>query len=221
MRARASRPFALLLLVAGLGTLAWTLVTWQWRDPLTSLYTLWQQRQLEARYDELASGAQLAAARGRVEEKARRFRLRLRAGDPVGRLRMPDLGVDMVVVNGTDHDSLKSGPGRDSRSFMPGEGELVYLAGHRTTYLAPFADIDDLRAGDRVFLDVPYGAFAYEVTGHRIVESDDLSVLRSPGRETLRLQACHPRFFATHRYVVFAAPVGSVATLTRLEPPPR
>ena len=73
---------------------------------------------------------------------------------------MPRLGLNMVFVNGTDTATLKKGPGRDPRTYMPGEGELIYIAGHRTTYLAPFARIDTLRPGDRVTLRVPYGTFA-------------------------------------------------------------
>lgn len=87
---------------------------------------------------------------------------------------------------------------------MPGEGELVYIAGHRTTYLAPFAHIDALRRGDPITLAMPYATFVYSVTGHVIVDAHDLAVLRSHHREILALQACHPRFFATHRYIVWA-----------------
>jgi sortase A len=121
------------------------------------------------------------------------------------------MGVNMILVNGTDHDTLKKGPGRDLRTFMPGENRLVYIAGHRTTYLAPFSHIDSLRAGDRVTLEVPYGTFIYSVTRHRIVKSTDLSVLRSPRYEVVELQACHPRFFASHRYIAYAR-------LIRVEP---
>jgi len=119
--------------------------------------------------------------------------------------------VNMILVNGTDHDTLKKGPGRDQRTFMPGENRLVYIAGHRTTYLAPFSHIDSLRTGDRVTLEVPYGTFIYSVTRHRIVKSTDLSVLRSPRYEVVELQACHPRFFASHRYIAYAR-------LIRVEP---
>jgi sortase A len=114
------------------------------------------------------------------------------------------MGLEMILVNGTDHDSLTSGPGRDLRTFMPGESELVYIAGHRTTYLAPFAHIDAMRVGDPITLTMPYATFVYEVTGHVIVDAHDLSVLRSHHRERLALQACHPRFFATNRYIVWA-----------------
>src|SRR5438477_11134506 len=113
----------------------------------------------------------------------------------------------MVLVDGTDHGSLEKGPGRDHRTYMPGQGRLVYIPGHRTTFLAPFSHIERLRPGDTVTLRVPYATFVYRVTGHRIVAADDLSVLRSSGHELLELQACHPRFFATHRFIAFALPV--------------
>ena len=90
---------------------------------------------------------------------------------------------------------------------MPGEGRLVYIAGHRTTFLAPFSHIERLRGGDSVTLRMPYATFVYRIGRHRIVAADDLSVLRSPRHELLELQACHPRFFATHRYIAYALPV--------------
>jgi sortase A len=113
----------------------------------------------------------------------------------------------MILVNGTDEGSLQKGPGRDLRTYMPGQGQLIYIAGHRTTYLAPFSHIDALRAGDRVTLEVPYATFVYRIVRHRIVPSNDLSVLQSHGHEVVILQACHPRFFATHRYLAYAVPV--------------
>jgi sortase A len=86
---------------------------------------------------------------------------------------------------------------------MPGEGELIYVAGHRTTYGAPFAKIDTLRPGDLATVEMPYATFVYEIRFHRIVKSTDTAVLKSPGYELLALQACHPRFFATHRYIAY------------------
>ena len=207
-----SRTIGLLLMVGGAALLAWTVVTWQWRDPLTSVYTAWQQHRLAERLEEVARDPRLAARSVDVDDPsaiATRYRLLLAKGEPVARLRVPRLGLDVVVVNGTDEATLRKGPGLDPRSFMPGEGKLVYLAGHRTTYLAPFAEIDRLEIGDRIVLEPPYGRFEYVVTGHRIVDDRDLSVLRSPAREVLRLQACHPRFFATKRYVVSAEPLAA------------
>ena len=80
----------------------------------------------------------------------------------------------MVVVNGTDHETLKKGPGRDLGSAMPGEGRLVYIAGHRTTYLAPFSHIDTSAKATASRLEMPYATFVYRVTRHRIVPRNDL-----------------------------------------------
>jgi sortase A len=207
-----------ILAVAGVLTLGWALLVWQWQDPFTALYTTWKQHQLASQYDKRArsftttiSGPTVKAERASIAREAKLYRLNSKRGQVIGRLRVPRMGINMLLVNGTDHDTLKKGPGRDGRTFMPGENRLVYIAGHRTTYLAPFSHIDRLRRGDRVTIEVPYGTFIYAVTRHRIVKSTDLSVLRSPRHELVELQACHPRFFASHRYIAYAR-------LLRVEP---
>jgi sortase A len=199
------------LAAVGVLTLFWALLVWQWQDPFTALYTKWKQHQLASQYDKRArsfeptiSGATQAAERESIAREAKRYRTSSTRGEVIGRLRVPRMGVNMLFVNGTDHDTLKKGPGRDRRTFMPGENRLVYIAGHRTTYLAPFSHIDRLRSGDRITIEVPYGTFIYAVTRHRIVKSTDLAVLRSPHHELVELQACHPRFFASHRYIAYA-----------------
>jgi sortase A len=219
---RVARITGTLMLVGGVAVLVWVLVVWRWQDPFTALYTTWKQHQLSQSYDRRAKAYRLpepspktAAARvvsaGQIRGEARRYRLASKRGQAVGRLHVPRLGLNMVVVDGTDHDSLMKGPGLDRRSYMPGEGQLVYIAGHRTTYLAPFAHIERMKAGDSVTIEVPYGTFHYRVFTHRIVQADDLAVLHSRGREIVELQACHPRFFASHRYIVYAR-------LTRIDP---
>ena len=142
-----------------------------------------------------------------IAREARKYRLTLRRGQALGRLKVPRLGLSIIVVTGTDESSLEKGPGWYTGTRLPGEGQLIYIAGHRTTYLAPFAHIDDLKRGDAVSLELPYATFLYRVTGHVIVPSDDVARLRSRGFETIALQACHPRFFATHRYIAYARPV--------------
>src|SRR5438874_1750170 len=215
---RSIRILGTILIVAGTLTLVWALVVWQWQDPFTALYTKWRQHQLASQYQRRVRAfhapiatVSVADERRSVARQARRYRLGSKRGEAIGRIKVPRMGVNMILVNGTDHDTLKKGPGRDLRTFMPGENRLVYIAGHRTTYLAPFSHIDRLRTGDRVMLEVPYGIFVYAVTQHRIVKATDLSVLRSPRHERLELQACHPRFFATHRYIAYAR-------LLRVEP---
>lgn len=193
------------LLVAGALALAWSLVVWRWQDPATLLYTRYEQHRLSTRLAAVvAETAPTSSSPVAVAAAARRFRLSVRSGDPIGRLVVPRLGISYVVVEGTDTGSLRRGPGRDRRSFMPGEKNLVYIAGHRTTFAAPFSRIDALRPGDTVRLTMPYGTFVYVVTGHSIVAANDLGVLRPRHTELLALQACHPRFFATQRYIVWA-----------------
>ena len=212
---RAVRILGTVLVVGGVATLLWVVVVWQWQDPFTALYTRWEQHKLASSYDERfakfrplrPAGDTLAAERRTIALEAARYRRDSKRGEAIGRIKVPRLGLNMILVNGTDHDSLIKGPGRDLRTYMPGQGQLIYIAGHRTTYLAPFSHIDALRSGDRVTLSTPYATFVYRVTRHRIVPSNDLSVLDSHGREVVILQACHPRFFATHRYLAYATPV--------------
>ena len=211
---RLTRIAGTLLILAGVGFLAWALTVWQWQDPFTAVLNRLDQRQLAREFDRRLEegGAGVPASTGDASlndlaAAASRWRRDSGRGDAVARIRIPALGLSTIVVNGTDHESLKRGPGRYLGSAVPGEGELVYIAGHRTTYGAPFSRIDRLRKGDRVSLQLPFATFDYAVTGSRIVSADQTSVLKSKGHEQLILQACHPRFFATHRYLVYATPV--------------
>ena len=193
------------LLVVGVIALAWALVVWRWNDPVSGLYTHYEQHRLSSRFEAvIAATPPTAPSRAAITAAARRLRRTAKPGDPIGRLAVPRLKVSFVVVEGTDSASLRLGPARDARSFMPGEDNLVYIAGHRTTYAAPFAHIDALRPGDAISLTMPYGIFHYVVTGHSIVAAGDLGALRPRRTELLALQACHPRFFATQRYIVWA-----------------
>jgi sortase A len=209
---RISRIVGGLMMVAGVLTLAWAVVVWRWEDPFTALYTHWQQDKLSsslshqfAEYHPVRiDRSDLAAERLAISKDARTFRRTAKTGQAIGRIVIGRIGLKMVLVNGTDEATLKKGPGRDARSYMPGQDRLVYIAGHRTTYLAPFSHIDAIRDGDVVRLQMPYATFVYRAFMHRIVKASDMSVLQSPNHEVLELQACHPRFFATHRYIVYA-----------------
>jgi sortase A len=210
---RFARLSGIVLAAIGLLGLVWVLVVWRWQDPFTALYTTWQQHKLAQQLrHELATqpapkfvrGESLSTEAHAIELAAARFRRTTTEGQAIGRIIVPRLGLHMVLVNGTAEGSLERGPGRDLRSFMPGQSRLVYIAGHRTTYLAPFAHIDAIRPGDAITLEMPYAAFVYHAIRHVIVPADDLAVLRSPPHELLALQACNPRFFATQRYIVYA-----------------
>jgi len=211
--------------LTGLGVLllAWVGVTAAWGDPFTSLYTRHEQQALARRLDEIDRHWRAEAPRVPVVahvDRARQeaallraravsFRSSLREGAPIGRIVIPRLGLRMVVVQGTSHSDLEKGPGHyDAASGestgLPGMGGVVAIAGHRTTYLHPFRHIDDLRSGDRIELQMPYGRFRYTVYFHRVVDDQDWSILRRRPYEKLVLTACHPLYSATHRWAVFA-----------------
>jgi sortase A len=195
------------LIVIGIATLGWAFATWRWEDPFTSLYTTYEQRKLDDGLDERFAAyrdrAPVADDTVSLSADARDYRRGLNEGEGIGRIVVPRLDLRMAFVYGVDADSLKRGPGVHRKTFLPGQGELVYIAGHRTTYGAPFSHIDSLRKGDRITLEMPYGTFVYSVTGSRVVRSDNISVLRSRGYEQVALQACHPRFFASHRWITY------------------
>jgi sortase A len=208
------------LLVIGIGVLAWAATVYLWKDPFTTAYTAYEQRRLASNLDSAFESWEPAPKpkpvsrpaptprpqHDNVSREAKRFRLESDDGDAIARLKVPRLDLSVVVVNGTSTSDLRRGPGRHEDSFLPGEGELVYVAGHRTTYGAPFSAINELEPGDTITVELPYGTVEYRVTRHRIVDDNDLSVLESHGREELVLQACHPRFFASQRYLVYARP---------------
>jgi sortase A len=205
------------LLLIGLGVLAWAATVYFWKDPFTTAYTAYEQRRLASNLDEqfdswhptrepVAESGD-SVKRDDVSREAKRYRLASQDGDAIARIRVPRLDLNLVVVNGTSVSDLRRGPGRHLQTYMPGEHGLVYIAGHRTTYGAPFGDIDELKVGDPITLELPYATIEYRVTRHRIVDDNDVSVLESPHHEQLVLQACHPRFFASQRYLVYATPV--------------
>jgi sortase A len=166
------------------------------------------------------SAAGAAAAKWKadgVPRWAAEFRRTLQVEQPIGRIVVPKLGLRMVVVEGTTTSALKKGPGRyiirqRYRTTLPGQGGVVAIAGHRTTYGKPFRHIDTMRPGDRVFLEMPYGRFTYIVYRHRIVDAGDWAILGRTGFEKLVLSACHPLHSLKQRWVVFAR-------LVRAQPP--
>jgi sortase A len=108
-------------------------------------------------------------------------------------------------VESTDHGALKKGPGHYRGTVLPGLYGTVGLAGHRTTYGAPFRRVNELSKGSRIIVRMPYGTFTYKVTGTRITTPDDASSLVShAGVKKLVLTACHPLYSAAKRIVVTA-----------------
>ena len=213
-----TRRLGTILAVGGLLVLAYAAAVLFWRDPVTDIYSRYQQNRLdsalsaefEAWDSELPSTGALpargglSAARAATAADARRFLGTLEQGQAFGRLEIPRIDVDAVVVHGTRWGAdLSRGPGHYERTTVPGLGKTVGIAGHRTTFGAPFRDIDDLRTGDAITLDLPYATFRYRVFEHEIVASDDWSVIRNRGFDTIMLSACHPLYSADQRWIVY------------------
>ena len=120
-------------------------------------------------------------------------------------LRIPDLDLNEVVVEGITTEALQKGPGHYPKSADPWDPEgRVAIAGHRTTYGAPFWDLDKLRAGDDIRLVTEKGIFDYVVTRTRIVAPTATEVTIPSSHPTLILTTCNPRFSAAERLIVFA-----------------
>ena len=205
------RALAAVLMLAGVLALADAALTLVWQEPVSALAAHRAQPRLRAELRALTiampapSGAQRRAASA---ASARALRARTRDGDAVARLRIPRLGLDAVVVRGTRPDDLEEAPGLFDAARLPGEPGTALIAGHRTTYGAPFRHIDRLRRGDRITVAMPYGTFRYAVEGTRIVDPADLRALRTVGHARLVLSACHPLYSAARRIVVYAGQVG-------------
>jgi sortase A len=197
-----------------------------WRDPATDLYARWKQHELNQELEEAfaeqppivapqvvadagdvvpTEADRLAAEKLAVARAANDLQEELRLGRALGRLTVPRLGLKTVFVHGTRWGKdLSRGPGHYPQTSLPGVGRTMGIAGHRTTFGAPFRHIDSLRRGDSITVALPYATFRYKVFKHEIVDNDDWSVIRDRGFDTLMLSACHPLYSAKQRWVVYA-----------------
>src|SRR3954454_1712374 len=147
-------------------------------------------------------------------------------GEPIGQITIPRIGADFYMVEGTDLKWLKEGPGHFTGTPLPGQAGNAAVAGHRTTYKAPFNRIDELQPGDPITIVTLQGTFTYEVmaqdpttpggspSGHRIVTPKAVEILADKGDNRLTLMACNPKYSASQRIVVEAKLVGNPAPTT-------
>jgi sortase A len=214
------RALALVLVVAGAAALADAALTVAWQEPVSALRARRAQPRLRAELHALQVAMPAPTARQRrvaAAASAAALRRRTDDGQAVARIRIPRIGLDAFVVRGTAPHDLERAPGLLDAGALPGERGTAAIAGHRTTYGAPFRHIDRLRRGDRIAVTMPYGTFRYTVEGTRIVDPGDLSVLRAVGHRRLVLSACHPLFSAARRIVVYAAEIGVGRTARALK----
>jgi sortase A len=220
-RRRILHGLSTVLIAVGLLVLADAAATLLWQEPLTALQTKIRQHALAKDLERLEARGPTAIERRvlsgiddqrrRIAFLARSLQRRTAPGDAVGRLEIPRLDADFVVVKGSDPADLRKGPGTFDDTPLPGVGGTSAIAGHRTTYLAPFRHIDRLKAGDRITIRMPYATFTYRVQRTRVVAPDAIKVVRNVGYDRLVLSACHPLFSAAQRIVV-------VSRLTKVEP---
>ena len=135
-------------------------------------------------------------------------------GDAIAILKIPKLGVEKAVVQGVSLSLLKRGPGHYPSTPLPGQPGNAAIAGHRTTYGAPFFRLNELDPGDPILVTTRQGRFRYEVTESRVVRPDQTAVLRPTSDDRLTLTTCNPRFSASQRLIVVAMLKGEAAELS-------
>lgn len=140
-------------------------------------------------------------------------------GDPIGRIRIPRIGIDLIYVQGTARDDLAKGPGHYPASPMPGQLGNAAIAGHRTTHGKPFYNLNELKAGDDILIDTVYGHFRYRVTQQLIVAPTDVAVVGPTPDAQLTLTTCNPRFSARQRLVIHARLVVKGSSTARANVP--
>ncbi len=162
-------------------------------------YTNFVQGRIQDRLDRELASPELRQAyqEGRIQE-----------GDSLTRIRIPRIEVDVVVVEGTQSDSLRAGAGHYSTTPLPCENGNVAIAGHRTTYGRPFHDLDLLQSGDVIILETPVGSCTYELSERPFITTpDNLGVIAPTPDAQLTLTTCHPKGSARERLIVQATMV--------------
>jgi sortase A len=211
---RLIRDLSYVLIISGALLLADAAVTLLWQEPLTAVIAAIKRDNVDKRFlsyrraplselDHRALAA-LKSQRQRIAYLARQERREVKTGEAIGVLQIPKLSATYTVVQGTDDGSLQKGPGHYPETPFPGLRQTVAIAGHRTTYLAPFRNIDQLRPGDRIVLTMRYAEFNYTVQYDKVVQPDAWWVTHNVGYERLVLSACNPLYSASQRIVTFA-----------------
>lgn len=212
---RLVRDLSYILILSGVWLALDAGVTLVWQEPVTAVIALIKRTELDPRFLSYRAAplfgldrralVTLSATSQRIGYLARVEQRRRPVGAAIGRIAIPKIGESLDVVQGTNSTSLEKGPGHYASTAFPGLGQTVAIAGHRTTYLAPFRRINELGAGDRIVLTMPYGRFTYVVQAKPIVVLPTAWwITRDVGYERLVLSACHPLYSASQRIVVFA-----------------
>jgi sortase A len=223
------RALAVALIGAGALALIDGVVTLLWQEPVSALYAAIRQDHLSGALRTVERSpptplerhalASIPDEQARIALLARDLERRAREGSAVGRIVIPSIGASFVVVKGTKAGDLQSGPGIFPETGFPGIPGTTAIAGHRTTYLAPFRHVDALRRGNRILVNMPYAHLTYTVLGRRIVAPTNVeAAVANVGYTRLVLSACTPLFSAEKRILVYGrltriVPVGAARQL--------
>jgi sortase A len=205
---------ASVLMTSGVLLLVDAGLTLAWQEPVSAYRAAREQAKLGDVLDKetplVAKDKLLPLVANEKDVKAKLAKLaklqerRTKKGEPVGKIELNRLHKNYVVVEGTDLGSLRKGPGHYPKTPLPGEGGTVAVAGHRTTYGAPFRNVNKLKKGDELQMDMPYGRFTYTIDRVIVVSPNATWITRKAKREQLVLSACHPLYSAAKRIVVFS-----------------
>jgi sortase A len=202
------------LITAGVVVLADVATTLAWKEPVSTIYGSIQQgnardqlAKLESEFPAKADLRKVEHVKNidkKVEILAGLFEKRAQTGEAIGRIQIPAINLDVIAVQGTDTASLQKGPGHYPETPFPGQVGTSAFAGHRTTYLAPFRHLDQLKQGDEIDIEMPYANFAYRVQKTRVVDDSDVGIIHKVPYQRLVLTACHPLYSAAQRIAAFA-----------------
>ena len=211
---RIIRDISSVLILTGLLLLIDGGVTLLWQEPVTAAIALIKRSDVSHRYlsyrtapltvTQSKAVKQIHSSTQRISYLARADLAQIKTGDAIGQIEIPKIGQAYNVIQGDQAPQLEDGPGHYPSTALPGMGQTVGIAGHRTTYLAPFRFINDLHKGDRIYVTMPYGKFTYVVQKQQIVQPTDVSVVNNVGYDRLVLSACNPIYSASQRIIVFA-----------------
>ena len=214
------RRVSTFLFVIGVLMVTEAAVTVLWQEPISAFLQARAQSTLENDIEELertpvSLDAQKRDELRQIRNDRKRLKRRLdllaselaaraKEGSAIGRLRIDRIDLNAVIVQGVSAPSLRKAPGHYKNTLLPGQGGTMGIAGHRTSYGAPFRYLDKLKPGDPITVTMPYGRFVYRVQGTRIVDAGDTEAFRGVTYQRLVLSACHPLYSARQRILVFA-----------------
>jgi sortase A len=175
------RFVASVMMVSGVLLISDAVITLAWQEPVSAYFSERQQVKLE---------------KALIHPPDRVVKKKPLRGDAIGKILIPSIGVSEYVVEGTDAENLRKGPGHYPDTPLPGQ--------HGTSAIAPFRHLDDVHKRDRIVLEMPYGTFVYRVERTQVVDDSALWVTKRVNHDRLVLTACHPLYSAAQRIVAFA-----------------